>query len=342
MTTEQQQAVQKSNPNEVVAGTLTRGEVATLKQTLTPQGINDAQFNLYIQTCAASGLNPFMNHIYAIPYKGKMNIQISVDGIHYLARKHPDYITASAEIVGENEVENFEAELINGEFKITKHKISLPIRGKAVAAYAIAKRNGAPDQVVFMDRSEVEHMERGINPLWKSNFNDMFKKHVMKRALKAQFGVDIDDHTIDGVRDSVQENARETQRKEIIINENESASEEDLLIQVHDKLVEIAKSKELTSDDVQSFARKHFDKTIDELTLQQMTGLKRFIELHQPPKIKSEEPPIDAEYTEMTEQPLPEEPKEQEEKKEQKKPSVEDMNFDDFDFDSMQSKIPFD
>ncbi|OES45263.1 RecT family recombinase [Domibacillus iocasae] len=336
MTTEK--AVQKSS-NEIVAGTLTRGEVATLKQTLAPQGINDAQFNLYIQTCAASGLNPFMNHIYAIPYNGTMNIQISVDGIHYLARKHPDYITASAEIVGENEVENFEAELVNGEFKILKHKIALPIRGSAVAAYAIAKRKGAPDQVIFMDRSEVSNMEKGRNPLWKSNFNDMFKKHVMKRALKAQFGVDIDDHTIDGVRDSVQENVRETQRKEIIIDENESASEEDLRTKVEKEIEDLMKAKSMSSDDVESLAMKQFEKPAKELTLQQLTGLKRFVEFHQPPQPKKkQEEAIEAEYTEITEPPLPEEPREQEG---QKKPSVDEMNFDEFDFNAMQEEFPF-
>lgn len=335
-----EKAVQKSDPNEVIVGSLTRGEIATLKQTLTPQGINDTQFSLYIQTCAASGLNPFMNHIYAIPYKGRMNIQISVDGIHYLARKHPDYITASAEIVGENEVDNFEAELVNGEFKIVKHKISLPIRGKAVAAYAIAKRKDAPDQVVFMDRTEVEHMEKGINPLWKSNFNDMFKKHVMKRALKAQFGVDIDDHTIEGARDSVQENAREAQRREINISENETASEEDLRKQIEQEIEEIMKSKSMSTSDVESLAKKQFDKPAKELTLQQLTALKRFVEFHQPPQPKKqEEAPIEAEYTEVTDSPVQEELPQPEEKEETKKPSVDEMNFDDINVG--QGEFPF-
>ncbi|OAH53114.1 hypothetical protein AWH48_12215 [Domibacillus aminovorans] len=332
MTTEKE--VQKSDSNEVLVGTLTRGEVATLKQTLAPQGINDAQFNLYIQTCAASGLNPFLGHIYAIPYNGKMDIQISVEGIHYRARKHPDYITASAEIVGENEVENFEAELLDGEFKITKHKISLPIRGKAVAAYAIAKRKDAPDQVIFMDRSEVEHLEKGRNPLWKTNFNDMFKKHVLKRALKAQFGVDIDDHTIQGSKDSVQENAREIQRREINTSENESASEEDLRKQVENEIEEIMKTKSMSSDDFQTLAFKQFNKAAEELTLQQLTGLKRFVELHQPPKPKKQEEPIDAVYTEVQDS-KPDEPAEQE------KPSANDINFDDINFDAMQEEFPF-
>src|SRR5690606_10180843 len=279
--------VQKSNPNEIVAGELTRGEVATLKQTLTPQGINDAQFNLFIQTCAASGLNPFMNHIYAIPYNGTMNIQISVEGIHYLARKHPDYITASAEIIGENEVENFEAELVDGEFKILKHKIALPIRGKAVAAYAIAKRKDAPDQVIFMDRSEVEHLEKGRNPLWKSNFNDMFKKHVMKRALKAQFGVDIDDHTIEGARESVQENARESQRREINVDENEAVSEEDLRVGILNEIDQLLKEKKMSDDEIDELSKKQFNRVMEKLNIQELTGLKRIVEL-QP--VKQEKP----------------------------------------------------
>ncbi|MBN6889934.1 recombination protein RecT [Cytobacillus horneckiae] len=271
------QIVQKNNPNEVVVGGMTRGEVATLKQTLTPQGINDAQFNLFIQTCAASGLNPFMNHIYAIPYKSKMNIQISVDGIHFLARKHPDYITASAEIVGENEVENFEAELVDGQFKILKHKISLPFRGKAVAAYAIAKRKDAPDQVIFMDRSEVEHMEKGINPLWKSNFNDMFKKHVLKRALKSQFGVDIDDQTVEGSADSVQSNARSNERREIVIDENVTTTEEEAKESLLKEIREELDKYNLSPQEIRELSIKHFKTEEENLNLQQLSALKKFI-----------------------------------------------------------------
>lgn len=325
-----EKAVQKSNSNEVVAGSLTRGEIATLKQTLTPQGINDAQFNLYIQTCAASGLNPFLGHIYAIPYNGKMDIQISVEGIHYRARKHPEYLTASAEVIGENEVENFEAELQDGEFKITKHKIALPIRGKAVAAYAIAKRKDAPDQVIFMDRSEVEHLEKGRNPLWKSNFNDMFKKHVMKRALKAQFGVDIDDHTIQGTKDAVQEDSRQSQRREINIDENESVSEEDLKISILTEIDKLLKDKKIPDKEVDELSNKHFGRVMEKLSLQELAGLKRMIEL-QP--VKKEEKPkenvIDVEYTEVQEE-APEE-----------KPSAKDIDFDDIDFNDMQGEIPF-
>lgn len=326
--------VQKLDPKEIIAGTLTRGEVATLKQTLTPQGISDAQFNLYIQTCAASGLNPFLGHIYAIPYNGKMDIQISVEGIHYRARKHPDYITASAEVIGENEVDNFEAELVDGEFKIMKHKIALPIRGKAVAAYAITKRKGAPDQVIFMDRSEVEHLEKGRNPLWKSNFNDMFKKHVMKRALKAQFGVDIDDHTIQGTKDAVQEDSRQSQRREINISETESVDEKTIFQQVNAEVLDLAKAKKITIPEIREMSEKNFGKTFSDLNLQQMTGLKRIIELQPEKKEKSsqkKEEAIEAEYTEVNEEP-PVEPE---------KLSAVDIDFENIDFDEMQGEIPF-
>ncbi|MCJ8008932.1 RecT family recombinase [Lederbergia wuyishanensis] len=329
--------IQKADPKEVVAGSLTRGEVATLKQTLVGQGINDAQFNLFIQTCAASGLNPFMNHIYAIPYNGTMNIQISVEGIHYLARQHPDYITASAEIIGENEVEHFEAELVDGEFKVTNHKIALPFRGKAVAAYAIAKRKDAPDQVIFMDRSEVEHLEKGRNPLWKSNFNDMFKKHVLKRALKAQFGVDIDDHTIEGSRDAVQENARQTQRREINISETETADEDDLKKATFKELDKVLESKKMNGDDALELSRKHFDKKLFDLNLQEITGLKRIIELLPVKKKENSmknEPVVDAEFTEIE--------NEKTKDKEPEKASAEEINFDDIDFEALQEEFPFD
>src|SRR5690606_15233729 len=167
-------------------------------------------------------------------------------------------------------------------------------------------------------------------PLWKSNFNDMFKKHVMKRALKAQFGVDIDDHTIEGARESVQENAREVQRREINVDENEAVSEEDLRVGILNEIDQLLKEKKMSDYEIDELSKKQFNRVMEKLNIQELTGLKRIVELQpvkqEKPKQKHEEV-VEAEFTEVP--------------KEDNKPSAEEINFDDIDFNDIQGEIPF-
>jgi len=73
-------------------------DLQTMKHTLAV-GANDQQFNLFIRTAAASGLNPFLNHIYCIVYGGKMSIQVSVEGIVYLAKRVEGYQGIDTQLV---------------------------------------------------------------------------------------------------------------------------------------------------------------------------------------------------------------------------------------------------
>ncbi|MBC8824622.1 recombinase RecT, partial [Escherichia coli] len=65
-------------------------KLRTMQQTIaknsTPQ-----EFELFVQVCKNSGLNPFLNHVYFIKYGNQMNIQISVEGVEYLARRSEGY-----------------------------------------------------------------------------------------------------------------------------------------------------------------------------------------------------------------------------------------------------------
>ncbi|BFH15871.1 hypothetical protein J6TS7_23270 [Paenibacillus dendritiformis] len=79
---------------QAVVGGFSQSELDTLKSTIA-RGTTDEQFALFVQTCARSGLNPFLNQIYCIVYNGKngpvMSIQIAVEGVVALAKKHPQY-----------------------------------------------------------------------------------------------------------------------------------------------------------------------------------------------------------------------------------------------------------
>lgn len=177
-----------------LVGQFDEKQLATIKSTIA-KGTTDEQFALFVQTCQASGLNPFLNHIHCIVYNTKdhgptMSIQIAVEGIQYLARQKEGYKGIDTQLVHEND--DFKVgRTEDGKIVIKNHEIGFP-RGKVIGGYSIAKREGFDDVVVLMEADEVEHMKKGRNAqMWGTWFNDMFKKHLAKRAAKQQFGIEI-------------------------------------------------------------------------------------------------------------------------------------------------------
>lgn len=182
-------AIQTIDTQAVVGG-FTNSELDTLKATIA-KGTSNEQFALFVQTCARSGLNPFLNQIYCIVYNGKdgpvMSIQIAVEGIVALAKRHLQYKGFIASEVKEND--EFEIDVVSGE---PKHHIKTMVRGKTVGAYCVAYREGAPNIAVIITADQVDHMLRGRNAqMWKDYFDDMIVKHAMKRAFRRQFGIEV-------------------------------------------------------------------------------------------------------------------------------------------------------
>jgi recombination protein RecT len=212
----------------VTVGNWSVEDIQTMKETLAA-GTTDAQFQLFLRTAHASGLNPFLNHIYAIVYQGKMSLQIGIEGVAYLAKQHEGYSGYDAQVVCENDafkakkstVYNEKTGEREDEWTIVEHEIGFP-RGKIIGAYAIAYRKGFPPFTVLMDWSEVEHFLNSPIPnqktMWTKYTADMFKKHVAKRALKGQFGIDINEDEVPGNGSTLTES--EPQRRDITAEAN--------------------------------------------------------------------------------------------------------------------------
>lgn len=294
--TEKKNEVKKQDPNEIVAGVLSRGDLQVLKNTLASSGVTDHEFNLFVKTAASANLNPFLNHIYCIKYGNKMNIQISVEGIQHLARQKEGFLGYDAQVVCEND--DFEAGLEEGKWSIKKHNIKFP-RGKVAGAYAVAKRKGYDDVIIIMDRAEVEKMEQSSST-WKSYYQDMFKKHVLKRALKQQYGIEIDDSfNAEGdvgeskLNQSYQHNeAPQTPSKQIQTDKgavNEEEERNKLIGRIMKKQDEINMSDEQLIE----FSLEKFSKKPEELNAQQLTGLEKILDYWEPPveEEKEEEQP---------------------------------------------------
>jgi recombination protein RecT len=167
-------------------------QVETIRHTLAKDASLE-QFNLFMSTAVAAGLNPMLNHIYCIVYGGKMSIQISVEGIMFLAKRVEGYEGIDVQLVYENDI--FKPKRVRGEdgkyYWDVEHEIS-DDPGKVKSCYAFAYRTGFPAVFEYLKVDEVQHHLTGNNAAnWKKYFNDFFKKTVVKRAAKRQYGIEI-------------------------------------------------------------------------------------------------------------------------------------------------------
>jgi recombination protein RecT len=284
----EKQEVAKNDPNEIVAGVMSRSDLSVLKNTLSSSGVTDQEFNLFVKTAASANLNPFLNHIYCIKYGNKMNIQISVEGIQHLARQKEGFLGYDSQVVCEND--EFEAGMEEGKWQIKKHNIKFP-RGKVAGAYAVAKRKGFDDVIILMDRSEIEKLENSTN-IWKQFMADMFRKHVLKRALRQQFGIELDDSFDASMGDQGAEAqlnqsyerkdiSQEPQGKQIQTDKG-SVSEEEAKGEIIGRIMKKQNEIGMNDDQLTAFSIEKFSKKPEELNAQQLTGLEKILGYWEP------------------------------------------------------------
>jgi recombination protein RecT len=271
-------------------------ELMTMKETI-GKDLSVPQFNLFMYQCNRMGLDPALKHAFPILYGGKMDVRVSFEGLHAIARKSDGYQGLHTQVVCENEIDDFEAETDDEGIVVSvKHKIKFP-RGKAVAAYAIAKREGKKNVVILMDASEVGKWVKKNPNFWKLDDGtidpDMMKKHAGTRAIKAQFDIAL----------AVEENMEEMNsgsnipeykpqdRKDITPTQEvidtpkqpkpEQSEEEKQVKKLRSDITKKLKligveGKEATAE----YIAQHAPKMGDKPTLAQLTGLLNIIEMH--------------------------------------------------------------
>ncbi|EAC3320307.1 recombinase RecT [Listeria monocytogenes] len=276
-----------NQPNSYEVANFDEEKLRTMQQTIA-KGSTPQEFELFVQVCKNSGLNPFLNHVYFIKYGNQMNIQISVEGVEYLARRSEGYKGIDVQLVHEKDEIRFSRN-DQGVMTVTKHEFGFP-RGKVTGGYAIARRENFPDFVVVMDVSEVEHLKNGTNKaMWGKYFNDMFKKHLIKRAAKTQYGVEIGEDELlpsGGIAnepeyDPSQRKDITPENKAIEMDEGESKSEEELKEEKWDLIQEKLKAYGLEREYLSNLIASKFAVKPQELSLPQIVALGKLIDLEQ-------------------------------------------------------------
>lgn len=163
----------------------------------------------------------------------------------------------------------------------------------------MAQREGFKDVVVMMETDEVIHMKTGNNKnMWNNWFNDMFKKHAMKRAAKLQYGIEIneDEAVSSSPMDNVQSYDSEkrvditpNKPNQIQVEDGETVDPEVELKNKQSEVVAKLSEYNMTNDDLHEIAVKNFKVPAAELNLQQLTSLVKFLGLEHKRRVKEQE-----------------------------------------------------
>lgn len=284
-------------------------QLATLQSTIA-KGTTPDQFALFVQTCQASGLNPFLNHIHCIVYNSdkygpQMSIQIAVEGIQYLARRTEGYKGIETQLVHENDDIKFGRD-DHGNLTVKTHEFGFP-RGKVVGGYSIARRDRFPDVTVVMESSEVDHLQKGRNAaMWRDWFNDMFKKHITKRAAKLQYGIEIaEDEAVGSHQSSLDSVGSYGERQRVDMGD---ITPTQTIVVDSDKAIDSAEEKERQwakikgqtdmlgwkKSDLTNFIKEKIPgKKVDGLTLQDLVGLSKLLDF-EINKLEQQQPKSDS------------------------------------------------
>ena len=186
-------AIKKALPSVITPERFTRMVLSALSSTPKLAECSPQSFLAAMMTAAQLGVEPntALGQAYLLPYRnhGQMEcqFQLGYKGLIDLAYRSGEVSVIQAHTVYENDV--FEYEL--GLDPKLRHVPAKADRGEAVAYYAMFKTKDGGYGFEVMRVDDVQrHAQRysksygsGTSP-WRSNFDEMAKKTVLKRALK--------------------------------------------------------------------------------------------------------------------------------------------------------------
>ena len=186
-------AIKKALPSVITPERFTRMVLSALSSTPKLAECSPQSFLAAMMTAAQLGVEPntALGQAYLLPYRnhGQMEcqFQLGYKGLIDLAYRSGEVSVIQAHTVYENDV--FEYEL--GMDPKLRHVPAKADRGEAVAYYAMFKTKDGGYGFEVMSVDDVQrHAQRysksygsGSSP-WRSDFDEMAKKTVLKRALK--------------------------------------------------------------------------------------------------------------------------------------------------------------
>ncbi len=142
---------------------------------------------LGLLACAVTGLEPgaLKGEAYLVPFKGHATFIPGWKGLVKQARRSREIIGITANVVREHD--KFDLDL--GTSNTIIHKPALRERGDVIGAYAIANMDGGHRELEWMDREDLDAIQRvaesrGKSPAWKDWEDQMQRKSPIRRLCK--------------------------------------------------------------------------------------------------------------------------------------------------------------
>lgn len=137
-------------------------KLKALRNTIAP-GLTDAEFELFCETCKATGLNPITKEIWAIKAGGRLQIMSGFNGFLKIANSHPQYDGM--------------------EVDITVDKENKPL----VAQARVYRKDRKFPSVGVALMSEF----RGNTPIWQKMPSVMLSKVAKSHAIREAFSIEL-------------------------------------------------------------------------------------------------------------------------------------------------------
>lgn len=224
-----------------------------MRQSYAPTA-TDPEFMMFAHRCAVTGLDPFKNQIFFTKYKSErygeqVRIMYAEDAYLDKAREKEGFQPPDTQVVRANDTIKVRRDPETKELEIEEHEFSFP-RGKIIAAYSIAYRDGYRPVTAFVEMEDLQHMFTGPN---KENWNkwtaDMISKFVEQRALKKQYGLNFGE---DDAQQPAGSEVQSYERKDITEEANQATAASQEVNRAED---EEAKINALKAQMKQNFAK---------------------------------------------------------------------------------------
>lgn len=181
--------IAKALPQSITPERFTRITLSTLSSTPALQRCTPESFLAAMMTAAQLGVEPNtpLGQAYLIPYKTECQFQLGYKGLIDLAYRSGEVQSIQAHEVYEND----EFSYAFGLEPELHHVPAVRDRGAVIAYYAVWKGKNGGYGFEVMSREDVEQHGKKFSKSygsysspWKTNFDEMAKKTILKKALK--------------------------------------------------------------------------------------------------------------------------------------------------------------
>lgn len=184
----QEGQIAKALPSVMTPERFTRIAMTALSTNPKLQACTGESFLGALMQAAQLGLEPNtpLGQAYLIPYGNQCQFQLGYKGLIELAHRSGEFKSIYAQTVYENDEFSFELGL---DATLTHKPVLGSSRGKPIAYYAVYKlvNGGYGFEVMSYDdiTSHAKQFSKSVNSgPWKTNFDEMAKKTVLKKVLK--------------------------------------------------------------------------------------------------------------------------------------------------------------